>query len=106
METELNRLHILLQNASKGSKYHKVIEVINQRLNDKKPLLVAALIAVMETLKKHPYGLNLLNGTSEDIEDYLTTDNDGKRLLRFAESCYSNLSKTYAETIAGIKNHN
>ena len=61
-----------------------------------------ALVAVMETLNKNPYGLNLLNSSS-DIEDYLTTDNDGKSLLQFADSCYNNLLKSYAESIAQYK---
>jgi hypothetical protein len=100
MDRKLDRLHILLRNVSKSSNYHEAIEVINQRLNDKKPLLFAALVAVMETLKKNPYGLNLLNSSSEDIENYVTTDNDGKSLMQFAESCYNNLLKTYVETIA------
>ncbi len=100
LDRKLNRLRILLRNASKDSNYHKVMELIDQRLNDKKPPLVASLIAVMETLKKNPYGLNLLNSSSADIENYLTTDNDGKSLLQFAESCYNNLLKSYAETIA------
>jgi hypothetical protein len=99
LDRKLDRLHILLRNASKESNYHKVMEIVDQRLNDKKPLLVAALIAVMETLKKKPYGLNLLNSSSADIEDYLTMDNDGKSLLQFAESCYSSLLKSYAENI-------
>jgi hypothetical protein len=99
LDRKLNRLHVLLRNVSKDSNYHKVMEIIDQRLNNKKPLLIAALAAVMETLKKNPYGLNLLNGSSADIEDYLTTDNDGKSLLQFAESCYNNLLKNYAETI-------
>ena len=100
LDHKLNRLHFLLRNASKGSSYRKVMEIIDQRLNDKKPLLVAALIAVMETLNKNPYGLNLLNSSSADIENYLTVDNDGKSLFQFAESCYNSLLKTYAETIA------
>jgi hypothetical protein len=100
LENKLNRLQILLRNASKDSNYHKVMEIVDQRLNDKKPLLVAALVAVMETLKKNPYGLNLLNGSSTDIEDYLTTDDDGKSLLQLAESCYNNLIRNYAEAIA------
>ena len=100
LDRKLDRLHTLLRNASKGSDYHKVMEIIDQRLNDKKPLLVSAFIAVMKTLKKNPYGLNLLNSSSADIEDYLTTDDDGKSLFQFAESCYNNLLKTYAETIA------
>ena len=54
----------------------------------------------MDTLKKNPYGLNLLNSSSEDIENYLTTDNDGKPLLQFAELCYDNLLKNYAKNIA------
>jgi hypothetical protein len=100
LDRKLSRLPTVLMNASKDSNYHKVIEIIDQRLNDKKPLLVAALVAVMETLKRNPYGLNLLNSSSVDIEDYLTTDNDGKALLQFAESCYNNLLKSYAKAIA------
>jgi hypothetical protein len=100
LERRLNRLRDLLLNASKGSDYHKVMEIIDQRLNDKKPLLVAAFVAVMDTLKKNPYGLNLLNSSSAGIEDYLTKDMDGNRLLKFAESCYNNLLKSYAKNIA------
>ena len=100
LDSKLNRLHILLRNASKGSNYLKLMEIIDHRLNDKKPLLVAAFVAVMETLKKNPYGLNLLNSPAADIEDYFTTDNDGKTLLRFAELCYDNLLKNYAKNIA------
>jgi hypothetical protein len=106
LDSKLDRLHILLRNASKGSSYRKVMEIIDQRLNDKKSLLAAALVAVMETLKKNPYGLNLLNSSPEDIENYLTTDNDGKTLLQFAELCFNNLLKTYAETLShSITNH-
>ena len=77
------------------------MEIIDQRLNDKKSTTTTtAFGAVMETLKKHPYGMNLLNSSSADIEDYLTMNNDGKSLFQFAESCYNNLLKTYAETIA------
>ena len=100
LDRKLNQLHILLMNAGEDSNYHKVIEIIDQRLIEKKPLLVAALIAVMETLKKNPYGLNLLNSSSADIEDYLTKDMDGNRLLKFAESCYNNLLKSYVKNIA------
>jgi len=99
LDRKLNQLHILLRSASKDSNYHKLIEIIDQRLNDKKPLLVAALVTVMETLKRNPYGLNLLNSSYADIENYVTADNDGKSLLQFAESCYDNLLKTYAESI-------
>ena len=100
LDRKLNQLHILLMNAGEDSNYHKVIEIIDQRLIEKKPLPVAALIAVMETLKKNPYGLNLLNSSSADIEDYLTKDMDGNRLLKFAESCYNNLLKSYVKNIA------
>jgi hypothetical protein len=100
LDRKLNRLHMLLRNSSKDSNYHKLRQIIDQRLNDKKPLLVAALVAVMETLKKNPYGMNLLNSSSADIEDYLTNYNDGKSLLQFAESCYNNLLKSYAKNIA------
>ena len=103
LDRKLNRLHMLLRNSSKDSNYHKLRQIIDQRLNDKKPLLVTALVAVMETLKKNPYGMNLLNSSSTDIENYLTTDNDGKTLLQFAESCYNNLLKIYAETIVQYK---
>jgi hypothetical protein len=98
LDRKLNRLHILLRNTSKDSNYHKVMEIINQRLNDNKPLLVAAFVAVMETLKKNPYGMNLLNSSSSDIENYLTTDNDGKSLIQFAS--VNKLIKYYAESIA------
>jgi hypothetical protein len=57
----------------------------------------------METLKRNPYGLNLLNGSSADIENYLTTDNDGQSLLQFAESCYNGLLKSYTKTISEYK---
>ena len=100
LDRKLNRLHILLRNAGKGSNYQKVMEIINQRLNDKKPLLVSAFVAVMETLKKNPYGLNLLDSSSADIEDFMTTVNDRKSLLQFAGSCYDNLIKNYAKTIS------
>ena len=103
LDSKLNRLHILLRNAGKDSNYHKLIEIIDQRLNDKKPLLVAAFVAVMETLKKNSYGLNVLNSSPEDIENYLTTDNDGRTLLQFAELCYNNLLKSYVETIVQYK---
>jgi hypothetical protein len=103
LDRKLNRLYILLRNATKNSNYHRVMEIINQRLNDKKLLLIAALVAVMETLKKNPYGLNLLNSSSADIENYFTTDNDGNSLLEFAELCYDNIIKSYAETIAEFK---
>jgi hypothetical protein len=96
---KLSQLQIMLRNTSKESNYHKITEIVNQRLDDKRSLLVAALIAVLNTLKTNPYGLNLLNNSSLDIEDYVADDIDGKNLLHFAESCYNSLSKSYAKTI-------
>jgi hypothetical protein len=60
-------------------------------------LLVAALIAVMETLKKNPYGLNLLTSSSADIKITL--------LWVTMERAYCNL-QSYTETVAGIRNDN
>jgi hypothetical protein len=74
-------------------------EVVDQRLNDKRSLLLAAIIAVFKTLKANPYGLNLLSSPPLDVEDYLSTNNDGKRLLQFAESCYNLLLKSYPKSI-------
>jgi hypothetical protein len=93
-------LEVMLQNAYKEANYHKIIEIVDQRLNDKRPLLVAALIAALSTLRANPYGLNLLSSSSLDIGDYVADDIDGQALLQFAESCYSNLLKSYAKTIA------
>lgn len=42
----------MLQNAIKDPKYHKVKEIIDQRLNDKRLLLVTALVAVLQTHSK------------------------------------------------------
>jgi transposase len=92
-------LEIMLQNATKEPNYPKVAELVDQRLNDKSSLLVAALIAVFKTLKANPYGLNLLTSSPIEIEDYVTNDIDVKNLLRFAESCYNMLSKSYAKAI-------
>jgi hypothetical protein len=92
-------LEIMLRNANKDSNYHQVNKLVDQRLNDKRLLLVAALVAVLETLKANPYGLNLLNSSSLDIEDCAANDIDGKNLLHFAESCYNSLLKSYAKTI-------
>ena len=71
LDRKLSQLQIMLRNASKDSNYHKVIEIVDQRLNDKRSLLVAALLAVFKTLKANPYGLNLLSSSPLDIEDYL-----------------------------------
>jgi hypothetical protein len=89
----------MLRKVSKDPNYHKVTEIVDQRLNDKRSLLVAALLAVFKTLKSNPYGLNLLSYSSPNIEDYLSTNNDGKSLLQFAESCYNLLLKSYAKSI-------
>jgi transposase len=94
------QLQVMLRKASKGPDYHKVMEIVDQRLNDKRSLLVAALLAIFETLKANPYGLNLLSSSSLDIESYLITVTDGKNLLQFAESCYNLLLKGYAKSIA------
>jgi transposase len=93
-------IEIMLQNASKESNYPKVTELVDQRLNDNSSLLVAALIAIFKTLKTASYGLNLLSSSPLEIEDYIANDIDGKKLLRFAESCYNSLLKNYAKTIA------
>jgi septal ring factor EnvC (AmiA/AmiB activator) len=92
-------LEVMLQNANKEPNYHKVKEIVDQRLNDKRLLLVTALVAVLQTLKANPYGLNLLNSSSVDIEGYVVNDIDGKNLLQFAESCYNSLLKSYVKTI-------
>ena len=83
-----------------GPNYHKVTEIVDQRLNDKRSLLVAALLAVFKTLRANQYGLNLLSSSPLDIESYLGINIDGKNLLRFAESSYNSLLKSYAKTIA------
>jgi hypothetical protein len=100
LDRKLRQLDVMLQNVNKDPNYHKVAEIVDQRLNDKRLLLVTALIAILIALKANPYGLNLLNSPSFDIEDYTTNDFDGRALLQFAESCYNNLLKTYAKTIA------
>ena len=41
LDSKLNRLHVLLRDTSKDSDYHKVMEIIDQSLKNKKPLLVA-----------------------------------------------------------------
>lgn len=61
---------------------------------------MVTLIAILQTLKANPYGFNLLNSSSLDIEDYVANDMDGKNLVQFAESCYDNLLKSYVKTIA------
>jgi transposase len=100
LDRKLRQLQIMLRKVGKDPNYHKVIEIVDQRLNDKRSLLVAALLAVFKTLKANPYGLNLLSSSPLDIESYLGVNLDGKNLLRFAESCYNLLLKSYAKTVA------
>ena len=100
LDRKLRQLEVMLETANKDLNHYKIKEIVDQRLNDKRLLLVTALLAVLQTLKANPYGLNLLNSPSFDIEDYTTNDFDGRALLQFAESCYNNLLMTYAKTIA------
>jgi hypothetical protein len=95
LDRKLSQIQIMLQKAGKASNYYKIVEIVDQRLNDKRSLL-----AVFKILKANPYGLNLLSSSSLDIEDYVANDIDGKNLLQFAESCYNSLLKSYANTIA------
>jgi hypothetical protein len=71
LHRKLGELQIMLRNTSKGSNYHKITEIVDQRLNDKRSLLVADLLAVFKTLRANPYGLNLLSSSPLDIESYL-----------------------------------
>jgi uncharacterized coiled-coil DUF342 family protein len=57
LDRKLRQLEIMLQNANKDPNYNKIAEIIDQRLNDKRLLLVTALVAVLQTLKANPYGL-------------------------------------------------
>jgi hypothetical protein len=61
LDRKRRQLEVMIQNASKESNYHKVMEIVDQRLDDKRSLLMAALVAVLNTLKANPYGLNLLS---------------------------------------------
>jgi hypothetical protein len=100
LDRKLNQLQVMLRKAKKDPDYHRIVEMVDQRLNDKRSLLVAALLAVFKTLKANPYGLNLLSSPPLDVEDYLSTNIDGRKLLQFAEPCFSMLLKSYAKTIA------
>ena len=64
LDRKLRQLQVMLRKVSKDPNYHKVTEIVDQRLNDKRSLLVAALLAVFKTLKSNPYGLNLLSYSS------------------------------------------
>ena len=46
---------IMLRNTSKDLNYHKVLEIVDHGLNDKRSSLVAAFIAVFKTLKANQY---------------------------------------------------
>ena len=100
LDRKLSQLQIMLRKADKDPNYNKISEIVDQRLNDKRSLLVAALLAIFETLKANSYGLNLLFSSPLDIENYLGINIDGKNLLHFAESCYNSLLESYAKTIA------
>ena len=100
IDRKRSQIQVMLRKVGKSPNYHKVMEIVDQRLNDKRSLLIAALLAVFKTLKANPYGLNLLSNSPLDIESYLGVNIDGKNLLRFAESCYNSLLKSYAKTIS------
>ena len=100
LERKLSQLQIMLRKACKDPNYHKVNEIVDQRLNDKRSSTGGRSLAVFKTLKANPYGLNLLSSSPLDIESYLGVNIDGKNLLKFAESCYNSLLKSYAKTIA------
>ena len=78
LDRKLSQLQIMLRKAGKDPDYHRIVEIVDQRLNDKRSLLVAALLAVFKTLKANPYGLNLLSSSPLDIEGYLSANIDGK----------------------------
>jgi arsenate reductase-like glutaredoxin family protein len=48
LDRKLRQLEIMLQAANKDPNYHKIIEIVDQRLNDKRSLLVSALIAMRD----------------------------------------------------------
>ena len=100
LDRKQSQLQVILRRAGKSPNYHKVMEMVDQRLNDKRSLLVAALLAVFKTLKANPYGLNLSSSSPLDIDNYVADDIDGRNLLQFAELCYDILLKSYAKTIA------
>jgi hypothetical protein len=53
LDRKLRQLEIMLQAANKDPNYNKVMEIV-------------ALVAVLNTLKANPYGLNLLNSSLSD----------------------------------------
>jgi septal ring factor EnvC (AmiA/AmiB activator) len=46
LDIKLRQLQVMLRKVSKDPNYHKVTEIVDQRLNDKRSLLVAALLAI------------------------------------------------------------
>ena len=54
LDRKLGQLQLMLRNTSKDSNYHQVAKIVDQRLNDKRSLLVTALLAVFKTLKTNP----------------------------------------------------
>jgi transposase len=58
LDRKLSQLQIMLRKADKDPNYHRIVEIVDQRLNDKRSLLVAALLAVFKThLKLVFYGI-------------------------------------------------
>jgi hypothetical protein len=53
VDRKLSQLQIMLRKTSKDPNYHKITEIVDQRLNDKRSLLVAALIAVFNSKLIH-----------------------------------------------------
>lgn len=48
--SKLNRVRPLIRNTEKEPKYQKAMKILDQRLNDRKSSLLAALVAVKEKL--------------------------------------------------------
>ena len=99
LDRKQSQLQIMLRKAGRDPNYHRIVEIVDQRLNDKRSLLVAALLAIFKTLRANPYGLNLLSRSPPDIDSYLITESDGKNLLQFAESCYNTILKSCTKVI-------
>ena len=43
LDRKLNQLQVMLRKANKDPNYHRIVEMVDERLNDKRSLLVAAL---------------------------------------------------------------
>ena len=48
LDRKLSQLKVMLRKVGKAPNYNKVIEIVDQRLNNKRALLVAAIISVPE----------------------------------------------------------